>query len=280
MITDLGLTRGDLVQLEEKLTGEGAGGRLELVEKARRRHRGLEELCAIMSKAYKAYDKLFGPDRPGDVVPTVVVFSDRSQFDTFSARLEVGSTESTLGYYWPPYRLLVFYDQDEGQRRSGAVVSKATLETLLHETFHQWLDLYVDEAPRWFDEGLAEYFGISELTRTELRYGLVPTDHPSRLDNIRDALSGMLPRPLPLQRLLTASYETFMHPTQGAVNYAHAWSFVHFLGASTGGQKLLRDYFKALREGLDQEAAYDRVFARLDMDRLEAEWRQHVGKLR
>jgi hypothetical protein len=233
-----------------------------------------------MEKAYKAYDKLFGPDRPTGVVPTVVVFSERSRFDAFSARLEVGSTEHALGYYWPPYRLLVFYDQDEGQRRSGGLVSKGTLETLLHETFHQWLDLYVDEAPRWFDEGLAEYFGISELTRTELRYGLIPTYHPSRLDDVRDALNGMLPRPVPLPRLLMADQKTFMHPAQAGVNYAHAWSFVHFLGASSGGQKLLREYFKALREGLDLEAAYDRVFAPIDMERLEAEWRQHVGRMR
>src|SRR5690606_179678 len=117
--------------LDQRLGEEDAAGRLEAVEKARRRHRGLAELCAIMEKAYKAYDMLFGPDRPTGVVPTVVVFSERARFDTFSARLEVGSTENTLGYYWPPYRLLVFYDQDEGERRSGGVVSKSTLETLL-----------------------------------------------------------------------------------------------------------------------------------------------------
>ena len=215
-------------------------------------------------------------------MPTVLVFSERVQFETFSKRLGVGETEHILGYYWPPYRVLVFYDQDEDARGADRnVTSQATLEVLLHETFHQWLDLYVEDAPRWFDEGLAEYFGISQLTKNELRYGLVPQTQPSRLSNIRQALvgDGYVPRPWPLHRLLTADHESFMSPNQAAVNYAHAWSFVHFLGATPGGQKLLRDYFAALRE-VDALTAYERVFSAVDLDKLETEWRQYVGKLR
>jgi hypothetical protein len=281
VVTDIGLTRADLTGLEEKLAGEqDADQRTKLLEKARRQHRGLHELCEIMQKAYKAYDKVFGPDRPGEVVPTVIVFSDRVQFDALSSRLGVGSTENTLGYYWPPYRVLVFYDQDEGQRRGGGAVSKSTLEVLLHETFHQWLDLYVDDAPRWFDEGMAEYFGISELTRTELRYGVVPTTHPSRLDNIRGAFVGDYPPPLPLPQLITADYRTFMRPSQAAINYAQAWSFVHYLGSSPGGQRVLREYFQALRDGLELHDAYERVFGPLDMAAMEKEWRAYVGRLR
>lgn len=281
VVTDLGLSRADLQALEQKLAAAGdAAGGAELVEKARKKHRGLKELGEVMEKAYKAYDKLFNIDRPGDVVPTVIMFSDRVQFDAFSGRLDLGSTENALGYYWAPYRILVFYDEDQGQRRGGGLVSRGTLETLLHETFHQWLDLYVDDSPRWFDEGLAEYFGISELTRTELRYGLVPQYQPSRLSNIRQAFSGDYMRPpLPLARFLTQDQRTFMGP-QSTVNYAQAWSFVHYLGASPGGQRLLRDYFNALREGADVHAAYERVFAGLDLDAMEKEWRQHVGRMR
>jgi hypothetical protein len=283
VVTDLGLTATDLSQLEGRLEAAAPEARLDLEAKARKQHKGLLELLDTMEKAWKAYDKLFNIDRPGDLVPTVFVFSDRGQFDDFSRTLGVGSTENTLGYYWPPYRILVFYDQPEG-RRKGWLLSKGTLEVLLHETFHQWLNLYVKEAPRWFDEGLAEYFGISELTRTELRYGLVPELHPSRLDNIRDAMSGAqgssLPRPLALDRLILASRDAFMHPNQAAVNYAHAWSVIHFFGSSPGGQKVLRDYFKALRAGKDQDACFREVFGKVDMRKLEAEWREYVGKLR
>ena len=136
------------------------------------------------------------------------------------------------------------------------------------------------DAPRWFDEGLAEYFGISELTKTELRYGLVPDRHPSRLDNIRSAFMGELTKPLPLDRLLTTEHEQFMSPRQAAVNYAHAWSFAHFLGSNPGGQRILRDYFQALRAGKSITAAYQQVFGKLDIKVVEAEWREYVGKLR
>jgi hypothetical protein len=282
VITDLGLTRTELSALEQKLVHvSDPTERAEAIDRARRKHRGLKELCDVMEKAYKAYDKLFGPDRPGEVVPTVIVFSDRMQFDAFGKRLQIGSVEHALGYYHPRYRVLVFYDQDEGDRRRGNVISPDTMETLLHETFHQWLHLYVPDAPRWFDEGLAEYFGIAQLTKNELRYGLIPQTQPSRLTYIRLALNGDgVQRPWPLQRLLNADAASFMHPNMSGVNYAQAWSFAHFLGSSAGGQKLLRDYFGALRDGADQATAYDRVFAAIDLGKLELEWRQHVGKMR
>jgi hypothetical protein len=218
------------------------------------------------------------------IVPSVYVFSSKAGFATFTQALGLGSTENTLGYYSPTWRILCFYEEVPPARRaSGAALSGDTMETLLHETFHQWLALYVKRAPHWFNEGLAEYFGFSEITPEGLRYGLVPTRHPSRLDNLRQALTRQngLSEPLPLRTLLRADRDAFMDPAQCAVNYAHAWSVAHFLGASRGGRKLIKDYFLALRDGKDLDGAFDAVFAgKIDLEQLEREWRAHVDGLR
>jgi hypothetical protein len=280
VITDLGLTSADLEALEAKL-GEAAtpAEHERAVARAVRAHRGLLEVASTMEKAFKAYSKLFDEPAP-DVYPTVYVFGRQSDFGAFSRALDVGSTENLLGYYLPGHRVLVFFDQQDGHRDGGRVLTQETQETLLHETFHQWLHLYVEDAPPWFNEGMAEYFGISQITESGLRYGLVPETHPSRLDNIRWSLSGQIsPRPLSLEALLRADHETFMRGNQAAVNYAHAWSFVHQLASSQAGRKALRDYFRALRSG-GADDAFRAVFARQDLAALEREWRDYVGTLR
>ena len=279
VITDLGLPPGHLARLEQRLATAPEGERQKLVEKARKAHKGLSELCDVMDKAYKAYGKLLQTDEPPQVRPTVYVLASRGDFDRFSGALQFSDMENVLGYYVPDFRVLVFYDQPEG-RVAGRALSRGTLEVLLHETFHQWLHLHVEDRPRWFDEGMAEYFGIGEVTASGLRYGLVPSAHPSRLDNIRDALSGgSSSGPMSIPDLLRAPRATF-YGAGSAINYAQAWSFVHYLGSTTKGQKLLREYFKALRRGLDQEAAYREVFAPLDLVALEKEWKEYVGRLR
>jgi hypothetical protein len=277
VITDLGLEPGHLARLENKLVGLPEAERQKLLDKARKAHKGLTELCDVMEKAYKAYGKLLSSEEEPQVRPTVYVLDTQADFDRFSSGL-AGDLENVLGFYLPSHRVLVFYNQPEG-RQPGRALSQGTLNVLLHETFHQWLHLHVEDRPRWFDEGMAEYFGIAEIGAAGLRYGLVPQLHPSRLDNIREALTGVLPAPMSLADMIRAPRSTF-YGANRSVNYAQAWSFVHYLGSSTKGQKLLRGYFQALRRGLDQEGAFREVFADVDLRALERDWREYVGKLR
>ena len=162
------------------------------------------------------------------------------------------------------------------ERSGRPELTVETVEVLLHEAFHQWLDLHIAAAPTWFNEGMAEFFAIGgKISRKSLEFGNVPTRHPSRLDNIRSALGGSLSKPWPLSRLLLADHSSFME-THGAVNYAHSWSFVHYLGMHPGRRKLLVRYFKELVGGADQQAAFDAVFGALDLKKIEQDWRAYV----
>ena len=150
----------------------------------------------------------------------------------------------------------------------------------MHETFHQWLHLYVADAPPWFNEGLAEYFGICKLERSRLVYGLVPPlNRASRLSNMRDSLLGMSSEPWGLPRLLTATQGQFMgsHP---ALNYAQSWSFVHYLASSKQGREKLRAYFRGLQAGVDQAQLFEQVFGDLPSEALQQSWRDYVLRLK
>lgn len=276
VVTDVGLRRAKVLSLRKKLeASESARARAKLLQRFRSRHVGLQTAAAIMDKAYAAFDKLFALERASEIVPTVYIFGNRAGFDRFSRELGTGATEHTLGYYLPTYRVLVFYDQGG----SGGAISRDTLHVLLHETFHQWLHHYVARAPRWFDEGLAEYFGIAEISPKRYRYGLLPQGNPSRLSNIRDALQGFLPRPLTIESMLLADRETFYAEPGAAVNYAQAWSFVHYLAADPSGRRRLRAYFRALRAGKTTEEAFREVFGDVDTDALEKAWIAYLGRL-
>jgi len=278
VMTDLGLTPEQLSALNGKLGEASPSSRESLIKRAKKKHRGLQTLANTMDKAYAAYDKLFGIRRACEVVPTVYLFSDRGAFDAFSQTLNIGSTENVLGFYMPRYRVLVFYDQGDGAKPGQ--ISCDTQETLMHETFHQWLHLYVEDAPPWFNEGLAEYFGICKLQRSRLIYGLVPPlSGASRLSNIRDGLLGMSSEPWALQRVLTASQSQFMasHP---AMNYAQSWSFVHYLASNRAGREKLRAYFQGLRSGTDHLTLFEQVFGDVPSHALETSWRDYVLRLK
>lgn len=278
VITDVGV---DVAALEARLQKAKPEERDELVAKARRSHKALAEIGELMDKAARAYANLLSAEPREQVVPTVYVLSSEARFHLFSEQIRSGSTESTLGYYMPGYRILVFYER-EPRREGGRALSAATQEVLLHETFHQWIRLHLDDPPTWFDEGFAEFFAFSEVGPQGLRYGLLPARYPSRLDNIRWAIAGRAEAapPLPLDRLLRSGHEQFMVPPQTFTNYAHSWSFVHFLASSKGGQKALKDYFNALREGKGRDGAFDATFAKVDLAALDREWRQYVDKLK
>ena len=47
-----------VASLERKLALMSVSARAKLVEKERKRHAGLREVCAVMDKAYLAFDKL------------------------------------------------------------------------------------------------------------------------------------------------------------------------------------------------------------------------------
>ena len=279
VIADVGVTNKELRALEEKMREAGSPAKLKrLQDKLRKGHKILGTLGEVLDKAFMAYGKLLKVKERKAVYPTVYVFKDREGFAEFGRALGVGNTENFLGYYMGSYRILVFFEQTEDVKLG---LSRDTVETLLHEAFHQWIHLHVRRTPPWFNEGMAEYFSIgAKITRKRLEFAVVPQRYPSRLSSIQDALRGgsSLTKPWTFKRLARSDQSTFM--SNAGVNYAHGWSMVHYLGSSAKGRKLLVNYFKALTAGASRKEAFDQVFGDLDLEALDADWKRYALNLK
>jgi hypothetical protein len=225
-----------------------------------------------LEAAYKHYAEVFkdvfqeDPRRPK---PRVAVFNTREAYLTYGELTLSGRQEWTLGYFHPLYKeLLLFEDVDQD----------ATLQTLYHEAFHQFMAMMAPKVPYWYNEGIAEYMGG---IRVEVQKG------QSRIAERAKILDGRL-KALKQGLAMALPFEAIMMQTPGqfysgpvSFKYAQAWSMVHFLYEAAGGKHRPRieAYFRKLREGGDSKAAYQAGFGDAPMEELQKEWLEYVKKM-
>lgn len=265
VITDIGVDRR---RLEAQLEETAERSRAAKVTKLRREHRALSEVTDLVDKVFRAFDKLCEAEPDSHAVPSVYVLASRQEFDDFNLRLGNHRTHSAVGFHYADYDVIVAYESEPVHAGPHAC-SPALRKTLVHEAFHQWLGTYATNAPRWFNEGLAEYFEEGRLTTNGLEAGGVDEGHQTLIRR-------EIERCLPLADLVQLDTAGFYDPSRVHLNYAQAWSFVHFLASDRPGQRILRAYFHALREGAGAEGAYRAAFGAVDMTKLEERWRAYA----
>jgi hypothetical protein len=293
IVTDLGVEPAAVDKLEKDLAAMPEARRAAAIAAFKKKHAGLRDLSPVFDSAWKAYSKLFKSeknDKDEGRVFRVYVLANRSEFDELSRRAGVNAAADTLGYFVRPYRFVAFYDE---RGSWSGTLSREMHQTLFHEAFHQFLDLYVEGAPAWFNEGLAEYFGTSELRKDGLHYGLAPLDRPSRarrLVDLKSAAPLMLgtvtvappgtkpeePRSF-FKYLVSASRDEFDATRDG---YAYSWGLVHWLASNEGGRKRLKAYFRGLRDGADREQLARALFDKVPDGRLDEGFWSHVDHLK
>ena len=110
--------------------------------------------------------------------------------------------------------------------------------------------------------------------------------NPWRLRTIKQAVrSGRIRR---WRELMLMSQRELYEPSWAGIHYAQSWSIIYFLVRYRAREdkiagpyfKLLKTYFNKLRKGKGQEAAFDAAFGKVDLDQIEAEWRQFVIELK
>jgi hypothetical protein len=93
------------------------------------------------------YDEL-GLEKKSDNALVARLFDTREEFETQYKRT-MGGDDPPLAYYAPSLNAIVLYNDE----------ADVTLrQTLFHESSHQYLSRYTADAPKWLNEGLAEYF--------------------------------------------------------------------------------------------------------------------------
>ena len=223
---------------------------------------------------FKTYTKIFPKVGKEKRKFPVVVYGSPEDYHA------AGGPQMAAGHYDPLIRKLVFYKNPKGDADTKIV--------LYHEGFHQFLHDYLERAPQWFNEGLGDFFGPSkyvEPPKGQRLGGMKLCPNPWRLKLIQTAIQQNRYRGF--RQLMLMSQAELYDPQWIGIHYAESWSIIYFLvrgGAKPADEagpyfKLLGDYFKALRKGDGQESAFEAAFGKVDLPKLEQEWRQFTLRL-
>ncbi len=217
------------------------------------------------------YASTFGIPVPGKKVDALV-FETQEGYQTYAELTIEDRVESTLGYYHPLYdQLLLFEDRSEG-------AGGETLRVLYHEGFHQFIQPLIPHIPFWLNEGLAEYFGASEVKDGKVvRTGLI---QGGRLVGLQGWLS-QGGRPFPFDDIMQQTPGEF-YSGNVPLKYAQAWAMIRFFmqEGAAAYRPVLQQYVDSLRAGDSAEVAYGKSFEKIDLRRAEREWLAAVGKMK
>jgi hypothetical protein len=196
-----------------------------------------------------------------------------SDYDEFLKYGEI--PPGVVGWFSPATKeLCVFRDVDH----IFDFDDDGTLAVVYHEAWHQYADQYWPdvELHRWFDEGLAEYFGTWRRRGRSWRY----VYHEGRYDSVRAQMkTGALIRSDAIIGWERAKFYGARAPD----HYAQAWVMVDFLKRGEeklrsrwdpSWSKILPNYAKACLEEKDPEKAVEKALEGIDVDAFEEAWKE------
>jgi len=222
----------------------------------------IDNFCGVFQAFY---DEL-GLDKKSDNKVVARLFDTQAEFEQYYRR-STGEDDPPLAFFSPALNALVLYNDE----------ANVTLrQTLFHECSHQFLNRYTAEAPKWLNEGLAEYFEgwrmTPEGTLVEKRTNLFD------LKLLQNCLNdGKFLRPRDLVSFTRDEFDDYkknhpeLHPY---LHYATAWSLMWFsLECSEDKKDRARvlEYMKRLCS-VGENARFEMK----DWDDFEARWKKAV----
>jgi hypothetical protein len=219
------------------------------------------EVGAILEEARGAYRTQFRPRDDGRRA-RVHVFSGEETYLDYAE--ELGSDISgSLGVYRPRLReLCVFLHEDRRQLK----------DTIRHEGFHQYLHQFVNDAPIWFNEGYAEYFGFGRRKGGRHVAGEVGWTQAALVTALESEF-------VPLEELFVESPGAFM--AAAGQRYVQSWAVIHMLRETKHPAltSLLDRYMDGLLVGLSREQVFHDVLEPV-LPQLRTEFAAHLLRLK
>jgi Tfp pilus assembly protein PilF len=143
--------------------------------------------------------------------------------------------------------------------------------TMYHEYYHSLTIPYFPELPIWLSEGLADFFGESQVNGTVATMGVAD---PALIDELRHN------KLIPLDVLfhVDASSPYYNEENKVSVFYAESWALTHYLmiGDKQAHRQMLLDYASALASGLSPDRAAAKAFG--DLKKLQDDLSRYIGK--
>lgn len=201
---------------------------------------------------------------------TVYLFNSRSEFK------QLVSNAHTAGFYTEIdlSPVLVMY---KASRRAAV----GTHEVLKHEYMHYLVRaLSGQNYPRWYDEGIAEFFSTLEVKRGRLLVGAIPELRASWLQSGPWSRGGLLP----LEDVLDFDVTQSSDDNYIARHYASSWLLTHYLnlGHLNGFPNRIaqmNNYLHLVGKGKTSEQAFAEAFD-VTLEEMTDEIKQYAGKRR
>jgi len=130
-------------------------------------------------------------------------------------------------------------------------------ETMYHEYYHSLTLPYFPNLPLWVSEGLADFFGNTEISSDHARMGLPDEALVYELHH------GFMP----LDALFKVDHNSpfYNETSQTGIFYAESWALIHYLMVADHGshKQTLMNYIDALNGGATQDEAASKAFGNL-----------------
>ncbi len=142
--------------------------------------------------------------------------------------------------------------------------------TIYHEYFHSLTTPYYPHLPVWVSEGLAEFYGNTQIGDSEVGLGRPDPDLISELKQ-----GGLMP----LEVLFKVDYSSPYYNEQNKISifYAESWALTHYLmvGDKAAHRPMLQAYLNAMTNGATEEQAAAQSFG--DIKKLQAAVYAYIG---
>jgi hypothetical protein len=181
-----------------------------------------------------------------DVPTSMFVFKHDVHYAPYKKDSE-GKVRSVSGYFRPrPFRNYITLDANSHSQ---------SMRVVYHEFFHAVMDSTLGSLPTWLNEGLAEYFSTFKDRNGS---ATIEIGHP-----IEHHLNHLSRHPLldwtEFFETTTRS-PTYNERSRKGSFYAQAWLLTHYLIADDGRTKQLGQYLGQLRDGKDENEAFEKAF--------------------
>lgn len=144
-------------------------------------------------------------------------------------------------------------------------------ETIYHEYYHSLTMPYEPDTPTWLAEGLADFFGNSEI---DGKMAVMGQASAPLLYQLQDR------RLIPLKTLFEVNQTSPYYNEESKVNlfYAESWALVHYLmiGDNQAHRAMLAAYLTALDKGASQDEAAAAAFG--SFDKLQKSLEDYIGR--
>lgn len=144
-------------------------------------------------------------------------------------------------------------------------------ETFYHEYYHSLTLPYFPNLPLWVAEGLAEFYGHTQIDDKSVGMGQADA---SLLDELRN--EPLIP--LPVLFNIDRSSPYYNEEKKTSIFYAESWALAHYLmvGDHSAHRAAFGAYLEALDQGESQEEAAARSFR--DLKQLESDLQNYIHR--